>query len=317
MQRVITMIELFTELGKRFDLWAIYKEFSRVLLAELDYIQEGQNGERFLNSFTSESKVKIPRIYWSHTTRRVLTMEYIKGDKITEVNLWREYVQPKRVVELVVDAYMKQILDLGLFHADPHPGNIMVLADGRLGLIDFGMVGSVTARDKELLRQLVLAIGSKNSPGIVKAFGDLGFLRPETDQVVIRRALDQIIDKFGSLPIGEISNEKWMQIMDDLEEVVRGEPFQIPSNFIFLGRTVGTLFGICVVLEPEANFIAILEPHLKRLALTDSLEGQKASYIEQAMSFGATVFRDPQAAAANPDPGGGRETAHDCRHPQS
>lgn len=294
LQRVVILIELLTSWGKRIDLWAIYREFSRNLLAELDYLQEGQNYDRFRANFAQEPKVKIPAIYWDHTTRRVLTMEYLEGYKITQVEKWRQYAQPAEMVELIIEAYIKQILEDGLFHTDPHPGNIMVLPDGRLGLIDFGMVGYVTSHDKEALRQLVISLGSKNAPGIVSAFGELGFLRPETDRVVVRRALEQLIEKFGDQHIGDFSNQKWLEITRELEEVVREQPFQIPSNFIFLGLTIGTLFGICVTLEPEARFFALLEPHLKRLALTETSDGERVGYIDQALSYAATLMEIPR-----------------------
>ncbi|MDH7479474.1 MAG: AarF/ABC1/UbiB kinase family protein [Syntrophomonadaceae bacterium] len=294
LQRVVVLVELLTGWGKRFDLWAIYREFSRTLLAELDYLQEGQNYDRFRSNFAQEPKVKTPVIYWEYTTRRVLTMEYLEGFKITQVEKWRQFARPAEMVELIIEAYIKQILEDGFFHADPHPGNIMVLPDGRLGLVDFGMVGCVTSHDKEALRQLVISLGSKNAPGIVSAFGELGFLRPETDRVVVRRALEQLIEEFGDQHIGEFSNQKWVEIMRELEEVVREQPFQIPSNFIFLGRTIGTLFGICVTLEPEARFFALLEPHLKRLALTETVDGERVSYINQAMSYAATLMEIPR-----------------------
>jgi len=293
LQQIIILLEWLTDWGKRFDLWAIYKEFSKTLLSELDYIQEGKNGERFSTNFEQDERVKIPKIYWSHTTKRVLTMELLEGYKITQVESWGEIVEPKYITELLVEIYTRQILEHGIFHADPHPGNIMVSPEGKLCLIDFGMVGYITLRDKEVLRELLLALGSKNTPGIVRAFGELGFLRPDADQVMIRRSLEKILEKYATQSIGSFSNEQWVEVIGEFDESVLGEYFQVPANYIFLGRTLGTLFGLCVSLEPDTQFISILEPHLKRLAMIENIETGKPSYLTQIMQMAATMAELP------------------------
>lgn len=294
LQRIIILLELLTDWGRRFDISALYREFSNTLVSELDYIQEGKNCERFQNNFAAENRVIIPQVYWDYTTRRVLTLEYLQGYKITDVQQWETIIAPSSLVALLVETYIQQILEQGFFHADPHPGNLLVLPDGRLGLIDFGMVGQVTALDKDGLRKLILAMATKNSPGMVKAFLELGFLRPETDAVVVRRALDQILERVYDMPLGRFTNEQWIEIMHQFEEVVRAEPFQIPSTFIFLGRTLGTLFGLCVELQPDTQFISLLEPHLKRLALTDDSGEIWEQYRKKAVAFLGTLGELPE-----------------------
>ncbi|NLC07854.1 MAG: AarF/ABC1/UbiB kinase family protein, partial [Syntrophomonadaceae bacterium] len=294
LQRIIILLELLTDWGRRFDISALYREFSNTLVSELDYIQEGKNCERFQNNFAAENRVKIPQVYWDYTTRRVLTLEYLQGYKITDVQQWETIIAPSSLVALLVETYIQQILEQGFFHADPHPGNLIVLPDGRLGLIDFGMVGQVTALDKDGLRKLIFAVATKNSPGMVKAFLELGFLRPETDAVVVRRALDQILERVYDMPLGRFTNEQWIEIMHQFEEVVRAEPFQIPSTFIFLGRTLGTLFGLCVELQPDIQFISLLEPHLKRLALTDDSGDTWEQYHKKAIAFLGTLGELPE-----------------------
>ena len=293
LQRIIVILEIFTDWGRRFDLTALYREFSSSLISELDYIQEGKNCERFATNFGDDERVKIPQVYWEYTTRRVLTLEYVEGYKIAEVELWKECTTPALIVPLLVEVYIRQILEQGFFHGDPHPGNILVLPDGRLGLIDFGLVGQVTTTDKAGLRGLILALATKNSPGMVKAFLELGFLRPETDIVVVRRALDRILERVYDMPLNKFTNEQWVEIMREFEEVVRAEPFQIPSTFIVLGRTVGTLFGLCVYLEPDTQFINLLEPHLKRLAITEGSQDTWTQYQQKFLAFMGTLFEIP------------------------
>jgi len=293
LQNILLLVEMVTNWGRRYDLPALYREFSVTLLSELDYIQEGNNCERFLANLTAESRVKIPRVYWSHTTQRVLTIEYIEGFKITNVEQWKNVVTTKQVVSQLVEIYITQILEQGFFHADPHPGNILILPDGSIGLVDFGMVGQVTATDKQNLKSLVVALVTKNSPGMVKAFLELGFLRPETDAVVVRRALDHILERVHDMPLGKFTNEQWVEIMHQFEEVVRAEPFQIPSAFIFLGRTVGTLFGLCVYLQPETQFFSLLEPHMKRLTQTDDSGDAWEQYQKKTAAFIGTLLDIP------------------------
>lgn len=294
LQKILLVLELITDWGRRYDLAALYREFSSTLLTELDYLQEGRNCERLSANLPPESPVKIPQVFWSHTRQRVLTLEYLKGFKITDVEQWQHLVQPKQVVEQLVESYISQILEEGFFHADPHPGNILILPDGRIGLIDFGMVGQVSTTDKQSLKNLVMAFATKNSPGLVKAFLDLGFLRPETDVVVVRRALDNILERVHDMPLGKFTNEQWLEIVQEFEEVVRAEPFQIPSAFIFLGRTLGTLFGLCVYLQPDTPFFSLLEPHLRRLALNDEDAGDVwEQYKKKAVALAGALLEIP------------------------
>ncbi len=293
LQNILILLGIITDWGRRYDLAALYREFSSTLLTELDYLQEGRNCERLFANSPPEAQVKIPQVFWDYTRQRVLTLEYLEGFKITDVEHWQDRVQPKQVVAQLVESYISQILEHGFFHADPHPGNILILLDGRIGLIDFGMVGQVTTTDKQSLKNLVMAFATKNSPGLVKAFLDLGFLRPETDVVVVRRALDHILERVHDMPLGKFTNEQWLEIVREFEEVVRAEPFQIPSAFIFLGRTLGTLFGLCVYLLPDTPFFSLLEPHLKRLTLSDDSGDVWEQYQKKAVAFAGAILEIP------------------------
>lgn len=293
LQNILLVLELITDWGRRYDLAALYREFSSALLTELDYLQEGRNCEKLSANLPAEAPVKTPKIYWNYTRQRVLTMEYLEGFKITDLEHWPGLVPPKQVVAQLVESYLSQILEHGFFHADPHPGNILVLPDGKIGLIDFGMVGQVSTTDKRNLKNLLLAFATQNSPGMVKAFLDLGFLRPETDAVVVRRALDRILERVHDMPLGKFTNEQWLEIVQEFEDVVRAEPFQIPSAFIFLGRTLGTLFGLCVLLLPDTPFFSLLDPHLRRLTLSDEAGAVLEQYLKKAAALAGTLLEIP------------------------
>src|SRR5690606_28058136 len=145
LKKVANFVERFPQLNENADWSGMLREFNETIHEEMDYAAEGRNAERFSESFKNWQNVHVPKIYWNATTSRVLTMEYIHGTKVTDLErLEAQGISPAKVNRLLIRTYLKQLLEDGFFHADPHPGNLLVMAHGRLAFFDFGMVGRIT-----------------------------------------------------------------------------------------------------------------------------------------------------------------------------
>ncbi len=261
-RRVIDLIKLLTDWEKYADFDAIFSEFSAMVHEELDYIHEGHNAEAIAANLADDREVIIPRIHWEHTTRRVLTMEFEEGMKITDYEgLARAGVNRHDLAIRLLHIYIKQILVDGFFHADPHPGNLFVTPAGRIILIDFGMVGVISRPLRENLVQLAQAMIQRNFDQVVNLLKKVGFLRRGADAELLAKAIglfmEQVLGKGEDLFSSDLG-----EIMDNMETLLFENPFQIPANFTFLGRALGTLLGLCVGLDPEISFLDEARPYV-------------------------------------------------------
>ena len=261
-RRVIDLIKLLTDWEKYADFDAIFSEFSAMVHEELDYIHEGHNAEAIAANLADDREVIIPRIHWEHTTRRVLTMEFEEGMKITDYEgLARAGVNRHDLAIRLLHIYIKQILVDGFFHADPHPGNLFVTPAGRIILIDFGMVGVISRPLRENLVQLAQAMIQRNYDQVVNLLKKVGFLRRGADAELLAKAIglfmEQVLGKGEDLFSSDLG-----EIMDNMETLLFENPFQIPANFTFLGRALGTLLGLCVGLDPEISFLDEARPYV-------------------------------------------------------
>ncbi len=261
-RRFIDLIKLLTDWEKYADFDAIFSEFSDMVHEELDYIHEGHNAEIIAANLAGNREVIVPRIFWEHTTRRVLTMEFEEGMKITDYEgLAKAGVNRHDLAISLLQIYIKQILVDGFFHADPHPGNLFITPAGRIILIDFGMVGVIPRPLRDNLVQLVHAMIQRDYDQVVTLLKRVGFLRRGADAELLARAIglfmEEILGKRDDLFSGDLG-----EIMDNMESLLYENPFQIPANFTFLGRALGTLLGLCVGLDPEIDFLDEARPYV-------------------------------------------------------
>lgn len=263
-RRVIDMIQIFTDWGRFVDLDAIYEEFYITLQAELDYVQEGRNAERIAAN-NQDNDLLIPRIIWDYTRRRVLTMEFMEGIKINDYKSLREGgIDFPGIAQKLLQTYVRQVLVDGFFHADPHPGNLFVTEQGQLVMVDFGMVGVIPAELRQQLVEMVFAMVRRDYPEVVEYLKKVGFLRYDADNAVVTRAVALFIDQ--TLGREDKPSDFDLKVfLDDLEILLYEQPFQIPANFTFLGRALGTLYGLCISLNPKINFLEVAKPYLNEI----------------------------------------------------
>ncbi|HEY7779349.1 MAG TPA: AarF/ABC1/UbiB kinase family protein [Ktedonobacterales bacterium] len=251
------------------DTRALYHEFSRTLYEELDYRREGHNVERFARLFESETDVVVPHVRWEHTTRHVLTLTWVDGIKVSDVALLDAAgVNRRAVAERLARLYLAQVLEHGLFHADPHPGNIFVrpTPDGfTLALVDFGMVGSLSPRHKRALGTAFAAIARQDAPLLADALEMLGVLGPGANRETVEYALGLLVARFTGLTLGEIRDLGAHEILDEVRSLIYGQPFRLPAEFAFLGRAAGMLSGLLMLLAPEFNLTEVAVPYAREI----------------------------------------------------
>lgn len=265
LRQVVSFLKSFTSWEKYIDFDAIFREFADTSLAELDYESEGRNAERIaVNS--SDPDLIIPQIYWEYTTRRVLTLEYLAGIKITDYqHLGEVGIDRRQLARHLLEIYVKQILVDGFFHADPHPGNLFVSTEGKIIMIDFGMMGSISPALRDNLVKMAMAMVKRDYPQVVNYLKKVGFLRPEADNAALVHAIGLFIDQLlGS--VQDIFSADLSALLEDLEHLLYEQPFQVPANFTFLGRALGTLYGICIGLDPKIDFLETGKPYVLQLA---------------------------------------------------
>ncbi|MEH7414432.1 lipopolysaccharide core heptose(II) kinase RfaY [Neobacillus drentensis] len=275
----------FTKIGKFVDLKDVYQEFEEVITEELDYQKEAKNLEDFQTSFQEFPGVTTPKVYWELTTRKVLVMEFIEGVKINEMaHLEEASISKKKLASILYLSYLKQLLEDGIFHADPHPGNLLVKQDGTLSFIDFGMVGTISDLMKENMIKLAMSIYLKDAGGIVEAFHELGFLKKNADRSLLAQNIKVILSGFseGSFNFEKISNNGFLE---ELREFLYEQPFQIPSRMTFLGKAIMTVFSICRGLDKDFDIVANTKPYVEDIMESNSANPAKDTAIDQVKNM--------------------------------
>ncbi len=249
--------------GRGRDWLGIYEECCRILWEEIDYLNEGRNADTFRRNFRGRDWVKVPRIYWRYTSSRVLTLEYVPGIKISQYEaLEAAGLDRKVLARQGAEAYLHQLLENGFFHADPHPGNLAVSANGALIFYDFGMMGRIKSNIREGLMDTMFGIAAKNGDRVVQSLVNLGAIAPVDDMGPVRRSVQYMLDHFMDKPF---ENQSVSAISDDLYEIAYNQPFRFPATFTFVMRAFSTLEGVGKGLDPEFNFMEVAKPYAMQL----------------------------------------------------
>lgn len=287
LRRVSRWLLRYKPIAKRANPPAIVEEFAFTTRQEIDYLAEGSNAETFSANFGDKPHVQVPKVVWSLTTRRVLTLEDVAAIKLSDYGaIEAAGISRSEVASVLVGTYMQQIFEDGFFHADPHPGNLFVTptgeidAEGRpdwkLTFIDFGMTGRVPDNLRSGLREALIAIGTQDGARLVRAFKTLDVLLPTADLKLIELASMQVFDRFGGMSMGDlrgISHDEMMSFGLQFGELMREMPFQLPENLLLLGRTIAILSGMCTGLDPEFNLWEVLAPYATRLVSDELGDG--------------------------------------------
>ena len=266
LRRIVALVHRFIpEASRNADWEGMLREFAETVFEEMDYAQEGRNADRFRENFRSWRAIHVPRIHWGHTTTRVITMEFIRGTKVTDIEgLRARRFSPVKVNRLLVRTYLKQLLEDGFFHADPHPGNLLVTDSGRLAFFDFGMTGRITPRLQAMMINSFFHVVERDIHGLSQDLIDLNFLKPDVDPETVRPVVEGLFRHYLNLKLGEVN---FKELTYDLAEVMYEYPFRLPANFTYVIRALMTLEGIGIVTDPEFSFFDTAKPYAKEFML--------------------------------------------------
>lgn len=238
-------------------------EFAENLKKELDYTLEGWNIERFKQNFLKDDTVYVPEVFWDYTTKKVLTMEYIDGIKINQVDeISKLGLSRKKIAINGAQAIMKQIFINGYFHGDPHPGNILVLKDGRVAFIDFGMMGRIDEYTKQKLAALIVYIIDKNSRGIVDVLLEIGVANKNINLAEFELDIDDIITRYYGKTLEQIN---MAQLINEMFMLLAKHKITIPSKFTLLLKSIITIEGVGRELDPDFDVVEVAKPFVKKI----------------------------------------------------
>jgi predicted unusual protein kinase regulating ubiquinone biosynthesis (AarF/ABC1/UbiB family) len=260
------------------DLTLIVDEFGIKLFEEIDYCNEGRNAEKFATNFRGDPTVKVPVIYWRYSTIRVLTLEWINGIKLTDTaGIRAAGLDTDTLIQIGVISGLRQLLEHGFFHADPHPGNLFAIPDGRMAYIDFGMMDQLEQYTKETIASCIVYLINQDYAELAKNFVKLGFLTPDTDIRPIIPALESVLGQ----AMGEsVINFNFKTITDQFSELMYDYPFRIPAKFALIIRSLVTQEGLALTLNPNFKIVEVSYPYIARRLLTGESPEMRRHLIE-------------------------------------
>jgi len=246
-----------TDLFGNMDIISISEEFAEAVLQELDYSKEARNAERLWRAFKDDDTVAFPKVYWERTTSRVLTLERLVGIRMNRVDLLDEAGMDRaELARRGINCFLRQMFEIGFFHADPHPGNYLALPDGRVGFTDFGRVGNISEESRERFVDLVWGAVNRDprmaTDTLVAISGN-----PDVDEVLLYREVARLIGKYHGLELGGID---FGELMSETLGLIRGHALGVPSDFALLISTLGILEGVGTMLDPSFDFASTAKP---------------------------------------------------------
>ena len=260
MQQVAAVMQRHPRWGEGRDWVSIAQECRRVLLRELDFRLEAEHAARFRQQFFDDAGIRIPSVIWELSTRRVLCLDYLPGIKITDRSALVEAgIDPAAVAEKGAASYLQQLVRFGFFHADPHPGNLAVAADGALIYYDFGMMGQISQRLRSRLGRMVRAAAARDASALVVELQGAGVIAAGIDPGPVRRLVRVMLTEALTPPFSANILEK---LSGDLYDLVYGQPFRLPSELIFVMRALSTFEGVGRSLDPGFSLVSIARPYL-------------------------------------------------------
>ncbi len=259
----------------RSDLAGILDELGTRIFEEMDYIHEGENAERFFQLYGHLKDVYVPKIYWEYTNRRVLTMEWINGIKLTQTEEIRSKgINARYLIEVGVQCSLRQLLEHGFFHADPHPGNLLATLDGKLAYLDFGMMSEIQPQQRYGLLEAIVHVVNRDFEALVQDYVKLDFLSPDTNLAPIVPAFAKVFAEAQGASVAELNIKS---ITDDLSTLMYEYPFRVPPYYALIIRSLVTLEGIAIYIDPNFKVLSEAYPYVAKRLLTDPAPALRAS----------------------------------------
>lgn len=279
--------------ARRIQMEVLIAEFGRSLLNELDYNKEARNAEKIAEQFKDVAHINVPLIYSDYSSKKVMTMQYIEGVRLYQEDQLNAHGYDRtRIANRLIQALFHQIFIEGLFHADPHPGNIVIQPGEVIALLDFGMVGRLTAESKFHFSSLIIALMRQNTDGVIKAIYRIGLIDEELDMAELRFDIEELRERYFRVPLSRVSLGG---IVNDLFEVAYKYHIRVPADFILLGKTLVTIEGVVTKLDPTISIVKIAEPFGLQLLL-ERLRPKNltASLLKDVTDYGDLLIDFPR-----------------------
>jgi ubiquinone biosynthesis protein len=250
-------------LAKRYRVADLADEFSNALRSELDYRREARNADRFRANFEDESHIYVPKIYWEYTTAQVMVMERIHGLKISDIKALNAAGYDRHQLALYSARFIiQEVLTDGFFHADPHPGNLLVMPGEVIGVLDFGTVGHLSATDRTNLVRLFVHVIQLDAEGVVDQLIRMEIASPDVNEAGLRRDVRRLLMRYQGVSLEEISVH---EILEALEPIIQNHNLHIPTDLWLLIKTIVIMEGVGRALDPEFDIFDVARPYIRRL----------------------------------------------------
>ncbi len=260
------------------------KEFSKSILKEIDFANEGRNYEKFQKNFKDTHYIKIPKIHWDLTTSKILTMEFVKGIKINEIAKpqHQENFDSKLVAKQSADITLKQIFEDGFFHGDPHPANVFVRPPATIVMLDVGRVGYVDKKTAKIGANLLMAMVNKNIDEVIDSLRELDMLENETNLTVLRQDITELIENYLDIPLKDLNTREFFK---EFLEVLGRHNLVLPSNFALMIHSFALAETTARKLDPNFNMVSASKPFLKKMTY-------KQFSAEELLKKGNVLIKD-------------------------
>jgi ubiquinone biosynthesis protein len=247
------------------DAHELVDEFARFIRQELDYKLEARNADNFRRNFAGSELVVVPKVYWSYCGARMLTLEFLDGVQLADLDLETTSLEERRELAYqVTQTWMEMIFRHGFFHGDPHPANVLVLEGARIGLVDFGLVGKLTDEDMARLTRLFIDAATENVDALPRRLGELGVRYPKEREEEFRTALRELFYRYYGASLAEIDP---IQVIREAFGLIYSMNLRLPTRFVLLDKAIATLGAVGVDLYPEFNVFEVAQPYARELML--------------------------------------------------
>lgn len=259
-----TLSKALKMLRRDINLQSVIEEFGKLIYEEIDYISEAKNAERFRQLYSSIRDVYVPKVYWEYTRDKVLTMEWIDGTRLTNTDKYG--IDSSRLVETLVRCSLKQMLEVGYFHADPHGGNLMATKDGKLCYLDFGMMSELKPAQRYGIIEAVVHMVNRDFRSLARLYVRLGFLPEDVNLDPIVEALNRALPDVLGASVGELN---FKSVIDKLGSVMYRFPFRLPAYYTAIIRCLGVLEGVAIQVDRNFKILNEAYPYIAARLLTD------------------------------------------------
>lgn len=292
LNRLVRFCQRYFPWSRKYDLEAIYNEFFNLLYQEINYIQEGKNADRFRENFKDDPYILVPKVYWDYSTTKVLTLEYAPGIKIDDKQTLQTCgINVKKINQIGICCYLKQLLLDGFFQADPHPGNMAVSLDGRIIFYDFGMMAEIKSLAKEQMFRTFFAVLRKDTMAVLDSLVSMGLIEPVSDMTPVKRLIAFLLDKFTEKPI---DFQAFSEIRKELYTMFEQQPFRLPAQMTYILKSLTTLDGIARSLDPQYNLVATAQPFVRSITISQARGNTIGALAKQTRDFVKYKLQQPR-----------------------